>query len=243
MTTRISPQRNAVAVLGFHDGSAGQVESWFEDATGYQIACFVHEAAEPLEIDIAAENAKRATKLFEYPTAESFKGRPLITCLDWAERLVELGIRRVLPLTPDNAQRLKQIEACRRHGIELVSAIHPAVTMLAGSSIAPGVWINAGCLIGYKAEIRSGVLLNTRVQIDHHNVLEECAQADPGVVTAGNVTLRTCSHVHTGATIINRIQIGEGAIVGAGATVITDVPPHCTVGGVPAKIIKRHTAQ
>jgi sugar O-acyltransferase (sialic acid O-acetyltransferase NeuD family) len=239
----IQVKKNSVAVLGFHDGSAGQIEEWFEETTGYHIACFVHEAAEPFDIDVAAENMKRVTKLMEYPTRNSFKGRPFIVALNWLEKLERIGINKILPLTPDNNERRKQIQACRLRGMELVSAIHPSVQILAGAIIAPGVWINAGSLVGYKVEIESGVLINTGVQIDHHNVLKECCQLDPGVVTAGNVTMWECSHVHTAATVINRIEIGEGAIVGAGAVVINNIPPYCTAAGVPAKVIRCGTAQ
>ena len=41
----------AVAFLGFHDGTAGQIASWFEQVTGHRIACFVYESAEALRID------------------------------------------------------------------------------------------------------------------------------------------------------------------------------------------------
>jgi serine O-acetyltransferase len=232
----------AVAVLGFHDGSAGQVETWFEEATGYHIACFVHEAAEPIDIDADAENRKRVSKRTEYPTRDTFKGRPFIVSLNWIEELKKRGIRKALPLTPNNRDRLRQIERCRREGIKLASAIHPTATVLAGAVLAPGVWIQARAVIGYKAELEPGVFLNTGAQIDHHNLLKRCCQVDPGVVTAGNVTLGECSYLHTGATVINRIEIGEDAIIGAGAVVIHNIPPRCTAVGVPATVIKTHPA-
>lgn len=238
---KVNVKPNSVAVLGFHDGSAGQVETWFEDVTGYHIACFVYEDVVPFEVDVEAENKKRVSQRTEFPTRDSFKGRPFIVSLDWIEELIKLGIKKVLPLTPDNRTRFKQIEACHKHGIKLVSAIHPTVTILDNATIEPGVWINAGSIIGYKTEIESGVIVNTGVRIDHHNVLRRCCQVDPGVVTAGFVALHECCHIHTGAVIINRIEIGEDSIVGAGAVVINNVPPHCTVVGVPAKITKYHT--
>ncbi len=229
---------NSVAVLDYHDGSAGQIETWFEQATGYHIACFVHESATPLVVDATLENSRRVTTRTEYPTPCSFKDRPLIVATDWAEQLAQLGITKVLPLTPDNVTRLRQIQKCAEHELELVSAIHPSVQILAGAVIAPGVWINAGSLVGYKTEIESGVILNTGVQLDHHNVLERGCHVGPGVVTAGNVTLREGCYVHTGAIIINRIEVGARAVVGAGAVVIANVPAGATVVGVPARIIK-----
>jgi acetyltransferase-like isoleucine patch superfamily enzyme len=41
------------------------------------------------------------------------------------------------------------------------------------------------------------------------------------------------------ATILKGVNIGDGAIVAAGAVVTRDVPARCLVAGVPAKIVKR----
>lgn len=230
-----------VAVLGFHDGNAGQIETWFEEVTGYRIACFICESAAPLRVNIYAENKKRVSQRTEFPIGNTFKGRPLIISLEWIDEALKIGVTKVLPLTPDNNARRSQIIACRENGLELVSAIHPTVTILPEATIEAGVWINAGSIIGYKAEIEAGVLINTRVSIDHHNVLRTCCCLDPGVVTAGFVAIGECSHIHTGATIINRIEIGKEAIVGAGAVVVNNIPPACTAVGVPAKVIKCHS--
>lgn len=236
----ITVKSNSVAVLGFHDGTSGQVETWFEEVTGYHIACFVHEAAEPFEVDVEAENKKRVSQRTAYPTRNTFKGHPFIVSLAWLEELKKLEIRKVLPLTPDPRTRLRQIEACRENGIELVSAIHPTVMILHEATIESGVWINAGCIIGYKAEVESGVLINTGVQIDHHNVIRRCCNLDPGVVTAGFVSVGECSILHTGVVVINRIDIGEDTIIGAGAVVLKTIPSRCTAVGVPARVIKYH---
>ena len=231
-------KENSVAILGYHDGSAGQIETWFESVTGLHIACFVHESADSICVNIENENRKRVSQRTSFPENGLFKGRPLMVSINWINELKNLGINKVLPLTPDNRMRKKQIDNCHCNGLNLVSAIHPTVSVLPGAIIAPGVWINAGCIIGYKAEVFSGVLINTGVKIDHHNVIESCCQIDPGVVTAGNVTLRTCCHVHTGATIINRIEVGENSIIGAGAVVINNIPKNATAFGVPARIVR-----
>lgn len=224
-----------VAVLGYHDGAAGQVSTWLK----YQIAAYVHEA-ESFYVDPEAENRKRVSQRTEYPFGRTFRGKPFIVGFDWPERLKAMGVTHILPLTPDNRERLRLMNRGREYGLALASAIHPSALVLPGAILEPGVWINARCVIGYKAEIAAGVILNTGVQVDHHNVLETCCQLDPRVTTAGNVTIRECAQIHTGATIINRIEVGQDAIVGAGAVVIDNVPPRCTTVGVPARVIKYH---
>jgi acetyltransferase-like isoleucine patch superfamily enzyme len=38
--------------------------------------------------------------------------------------------------------------------------------------------------------------------------------------------------------ILNGVHIGKGAVIGAGAVVTKDIPPHAIAVGVPAKVIK-----
>ena len=90
MERTVTIQPNSVAVLGFYDGKAGQISTWFEDVTGYHIACFVHEAAEPFEVNIEIENKKRVFQRTEFPKRNSFKGCPFIVSLDWIDQLNRL---------------------------------------------------------------------------------------------------------------------------------------------------------
>lgn len=47
-------------------------------------------------------------------------------------------------------------------------------------------------------------------------------------------------YISPGAKIIGEVTIGDNAVIGANAVVVKDVPPSCTVGGVPAKIISEN---
>ena len=228
---RIEVRENSVALVGWHEGSAGQVHSWIERCNGLHVACFVHPEERMPEIN----PVKREVSQFSYPEDGTFKGLPLICAGDWVSELKALGIRRVISTTYDPAQRGREIEAAGAGGLSLENAIHESVEVLPEAVIGRNVILHARALIGYRAELRDGVIVNTGSQVDHHNLLSECATLDPGVVFAGNVVVERNAIVHTGVTVINRIRIGEGAEIGAGAVVIRDVPPGGKVAGVPAR--------
>jgi acetyltransferase-like isoleucine patch superfamily enzyme len=54
----------------------------------------------------------------------------------------------------------------------------------------------------------------------------------------GDVVIGSDVWVGYGATIIGPVTIGDGAIIGAGALVISDIPAYAVAVGVPAKIVK-----
>ena len=41
-----------------------------------------------------------------------------------------------------------------------------------------------------------------------------------------------------GAKVLGNVEVGEGAKIAAGSVVLSDVPPHSTAAGVPAKIVR-----
>ncbi|HQB40063.1 MAG TPA: hypothetical protein PL053_12440 [Deltaproteobacteria bacterium] len=45
--------------------------------------------------------------------------------------------------------------------------------------------------------------------------------------------------VGAGSTIIPNLNIGENVVIGAGSTVISDLPDNVTAVGSPARIIKQ----
>lgn len=57
-------------------------------------------------------------------------------------------------------------------------------------------------------------------------------------ISKGNIIVKDDVWIGYGATIMSGVEIGQGAVVAAGAVVTKDVPPYAIVGGVPAKVIK-----
>lgn len=233
----------SIAIIGWEEGSAGQIDSWLHKASPYEVACFVNPVEDPPTIDIEAAMAKRVSRLFSYPKPASFKGRPLISAENWADVLIELGITKVLITSSTNIVRLQQIAYAKEKGLQLVSAIHPTALIMDGAFLHDNAIVHAKAVIGYRAEIHTGAIINIGAQLDHHDVVFSCASIAPGVVAAGNVTIGACAYIWTHASIINNIRVGAHSVVGAGAVIIANVPAGVTVVGVPGRVVKHSNAE
>jgi serine O-acetyltransferase len=103
--------------------------------------------------------------------------------------------------------------------------IHPAAT------IGPGFFIDhgMGVVIGATAVIGSDVTLFQGVSLAG-NGKDGGQKRHP---TLGDHVL-----VGAGAKILGNIRIGEGVRVGANAVVLQSIPAHCTVVGIPGRVVR-----
>jgi acetyltransferase-like isoleucine patch superfamily enzyme len=117
------------------------------------------------------------------------------------------------------------IEAQKNACIELGKnvCINSNVTIIASKSIKIGN--DSG--IGWHSEI---------IDTDYHGMIKEGGSAK----VAGPIEIGSHVFVARHVPVMKGVKIGDGAIVAAGAIVTKDVPPHCLVGGVPAKVIKEN---
>lgn len=118
------------------------------------------------------------------------------------------------------ARKISQ-KAARKTGIE----IHP------GAVIGKGFFIDhgSGVIIGETAMIGDNVTLYQGVTLGGTG--KETGKRHP--------TLCDNVMVSAGAKIIGSFTIGENSKIGAGSVVLEEVPPNCTVVGVPGRIVKR----
>ena len=110
--------------------------------------------------------------------------------------------------------------AVRKTGIE----IHP------GAMIGKGLFIDhgSGVIIGETAELGDNITLYQGVTLGGTG--KEQGKRHP--------TLKDNVMVSAGAKVLGSFTIGENSKIGAGAVVLKEVPPNCTVVGVPGRIVK-----
>ncbi|NTQ27770.1 acetyltransferase [Enterococcus faecium] len=101
-----------------------------------------------------------------------------------------------------------------------------------GTVIMPNVVVNADALIG------NHVILNTGCIIDHDGEVDDFAHIAPGTCLTGGVSVGEGTLVGVGSRCVPLKKIGSWSIIGAGSTVVSNIPDNVLAYGTPAKIMK-----
>ena len=115
-------------------------------------------------------------------------------------------------------------------------------------------WVSQRAVRKTGIEIHPGATIGLRLFIDHGSgvIIGETAELGDNVtlyqgVTLGGTgkeqgkrhpTLKDNVMVSAGAKVLGSFTIWENSKIGAGSVVLKEVPPNCTVVGVPGRIVK-----
>ena len=187
------------------------------------------------------------------PLTDGREGIRVLRVLDAAERSMREGEGAALAM-PDSENMGVHIHPS--------AVVDPGVRIGAGtkvwhfSHLLSGTVVGESCVIGQNVMIGPEVSVGDRCKIQNNVslykgvVLEDDVFCGPSAVFTNVVTprahverkeqflptvIRTGATIGANATIICGHEVGAYSMVGAGAVVTADVPPHALVVGVPAR--------
>ncbi len=123
-----------------------------------------------------------------------------------------------------------------QHGREsLALYLSSNVSTALGVDIHPAARFGRGILIDHATGLVVG---ETAVVEDDVSILQEVTLGGTGKDTGDrHPKVRSGVLIGAGAKILGNVEIGTCAKIGAGSVVLSDVAPHCTVAGVPARVV------
>lgn len=126
-----------------------------------------------------------------------------------------------------------------KHNLKLLARVISQVTrFFTGIEIHPGAQIGRRCfidhgmavVIGETTEIGDDVTLYQGVTLGGTG--KDSGKRHP---TIGNRVI-----VSSGAKVLGPFKVGDDVKIGSGSIVLNEIPPGCTVVGIPGKIVKRY---
>jgi sugar O-acyltransferase (sialic acid O-acetyltransferase NeuD family) len=140
------------------------------------------------------------------------------------------------PTTPTRSVLADELQ--QRFGLSYTTLIHSSAYVSPLATISQGVFIGANSIIGPGAHLAEHVFVNRGVTIGHDTQIGAFSRIQPGSNLGGLSHLGMGVTVGIGATLIERLRVGDNAFIGAGAVVTADIDANVLVVGIPAKFKK-----
>ena len=140
------------------------------------------------------------------------------------------------PTTPTRVMLAAELQ--RRFQLPFHTLVHPTAYVSPQASLGPGTFVGANSVIAAGAVLDEHVFVNRGVTIGHDTHIGAFSRIQPGSNVGGLSRFGRGVTIGIGATLVERLVVGDNAVIGAGSTVLDDVPEDVLVVGVPARVKK-----
>lgn len=114
---------------------------------------------------------------------------------------------------------------------------HPSAVISKYAKISKGTVIMANVALNPFCKVGDSCIINTNSTVEHDCVLADGVHISPNASLSGGVQVGEYSWIGIGSQVKQLVVIGRDAVVGAGSTVIKNIPDFKKVVGSPAREI------
>jgi sugar O-acyltransferase (sialic acid O-acetyltransferase NeuD family) len=162
------------------------------------------------------------------------EGVPVIGVLTLLERYKD--VCAVIAIGSNSTRRSI---AARFPAVQWMVVVHSSAWIAPSVSLGAGTVVSAGAVVQPGAIVGRHCIVNTMTSVDHDCSLEDFVHLAPGVRLAGNVRVDEGALLGVAAHAIPGVRIGAWSVVGAGSTVVADLPADCVSFGNPARVRRK----
>lgn len=155
-------------------------------------------------------------------------GNPILGEVGALDRFPDAG------LVPDN-DFLKSVPVALDR---LVSLIDPSCVIHPSARIGRGCVLYPGCFVGLNAEIGDRVFMLSGCVVNHDDKIGDRVVMASSVTLAGAVQVEPDVYLGQSCTVRQYLKVGTRSLIGMGAVVVKDVPPHVVMAGNPARKLR-----
>lgn len=136
----------------------------------------------------------------------------------------------------ENRLRCRIAEHLQTIGFTFPRLVHPTAVVSGSAKIGVGTIVMSNAVVNADASIGDFVIVNSSAIVEHDCVLGRGAHVAPGTCLGGGVRVGCGALIGIGSVARPRSIIGDFAVVGAGSTIISDIPADCIAMGSPARL-------
>ena len=108
--------------------------------------------------------------------------------------------------------------------------------------IGAGTAINTFVVIDNATRIGKHCIVSGQSLVGHDCQIGDFVTIHPKVAVCGNVRVGVCTTLSVGTNVIQGVNIGEHTVIGAGSTVVHDIPAYSFAYGVPCRVVRQRQA-
>lgn len=136
------------------------------------------------------------------------------------------------------SERIEILNLLSRYHFLTPSVVHPTAFISRSARMLRGCEVFTNAIVDAHSALGEACIINDGARVGHDCVVGNGVHIAPGGILLGRAVISDNVLIGANAVVMPGVKVGKNSIVGAGAVVLSDLPPNIVAVGNPAKISK-----